>query len=64
MYCNRLKLSYPYNLRHFDISSATGGGGGGGAFWPRSRNQGYSLRIDLKFDTNNGMDDTSKHAKF
>ena len=37
---------------------------GGGAFWPVPRKQGYSYRIDLKFATNNGTDDTSKHAKF
>ena len=37
---------------------------GGGLFWPGPRKQGYSYRIDLKFATNNGMDDTSKHAKF
>ena len=43
-----------------------GGGGGRGevAFWPGSRKQGYSSWIDLKFGTNNGMDDTIKHAKF
>ena len=37
---------------------------GGGAFWPIPRKQGYGYRIDLKFATNNGTDDTSKHAKF
>ena len=31
---------YPNNLRHFEISPATGGGGGG-AFWPGRRKQGY-----------------------
>ena len=38
--------------------------GGGGAFWPGPRKQGYGYRIDLKFGTNNGTDNTSKHAKF
>ena len=33
-------------------------------FWPGSRKQGYGQQIDLKFGTNNGTDDTSKHAKF
>ena len=32
--------------------------------WPRPRKQGYVYRIDLKFAHNNGMNDTSKHAKF
>ena len=36
----------------------------GGAFWLRPRRQGYGYRIDLKFATNNGTDDTSKRAKF
>ena len=36
----------------------------GGAFWPGPRKQGYGYWIDLKFATNNGMDDSSKHAKF
>ena len=35
-----------------------------GAFGPRPRKQGYGYRINLKFATNNGMDDTSKHVKF
>ena len=39
-----------------------GGGGGGG--WPGPRKQGYGYRIDVKFPTNNGTDDTSKHEKF
>ena len=37
---------------------------GRGAFWPRARKQGYGCRIHLEISTNNGMDDTSKHAKF
>ena len=40
------------------------GGGGGGAFWPESTKQSYGYKIDLKFSTNNGTDDTSKHAKY
>ena len=40
------------------------GGEGRGAFWPRSRKQGHGWRIDLKFGTDNGTNDTSKHAKF
>ena len=54
---------YSFNLRHFEISPAFGGGGGG-AFWPGPRKQGYGYRIDLKFATNNGNDDTNKHTKF
>ena len=50
-----------YNLRHFEISPATGGGGG---FLTRTRKQGYGHRIDLKFATNNGTNHRSKHAKF
>ena len=50
------------NVRHFEISPATGGGGG--AFWPGPRKEGYGYWIDLKFATNNGTSDTSKHAKF
>ena len=34
------------------------------AFWPRPRKHGNGYRIDSKFATNNGTDDTSKHAKF
>ena len=37
---------------------------GGGGFLPGPRKQGYSYRIELKFATNNGADDTSKNAKF
>ena len=40
------------------------GGGGGGAFRPGPRKQGYGYRIDLKFGTNNGTDNTSKLTKF
>ena len=34
------------------------------AFWPGTRKQGFDYRIDLKFATDNGMNDTGKHAKF
>ena len=37
---------------------------GRGAFWPGLRKQGYGYRINLKFATNSGMNDTSTHAKF
>ena len=38
---------------------------GRGAFWPGPRKQGYGrYRIDLKFGTNNSMDNTSKLTKF
>ena len=37
---------------------------GGGTFWPEPSKQGYSYRINFKFATNNGMDNTSKRAKF
>ena len=40
------------------------GGRRGWAFRLGPRKQGYGYRIDLKFATNNGTDDTSKHAKF
>ena len=39
-------------------------GGGGGGFWAGPRKQGYCYWIDLEFATNNGTNDTSKHAKF
>ena len=32
--------------------------------WSKPRQQGYDYRIDLKFASNNGMDDASKPAKF
>ena len=38
-------------------------GGGGGEGLARTQKQGYGYRIDLKFATNNVMDNTSKHAK-
>ena len=41
---------------------ATGGGGGG--FLAQTQETKLWLKIDLKFGTNNGTDDTSKHAKF
>ena len=59
----KVKLSEPYNLQHFEISPATGAGGGG-AFWPKPRKQGYGYRIDLKLGTKNGTNDTSKLANF
>ena len=34
---------------------------GGKAFWPGPIKHGYGWGIDLKFGTNNGMDNTSKH---
>ena len=40
----------------------SGGGGRDGAFRPGPRKQGYDYQIDLDFATNNGTDDTSKHA--
>ena len=49
-------LTRCFNLRHFEISPATLGGGGGGVWL-------FAL-IVLQFGTNNGTDDTSKHAKF
>ena len=50
----------PITYGIFEISQAKREEG----FWPGSRKQGYSYRIDLKFATNNGKNDTSKHAKF
>ena len=35
-----------------------------GAFWPGPRKQGYGYLIDMKFGTNNGINNTSKYAKF